>query len=253
MSNAVVARELRRVLRRQNSAIHGRQLRAAGLTRPATRARVVRGALVAVFQDVYVAGDPELLPLARESAALLSLGPASLLSHRSAAAVWGFAVKARDSIDVTVVNSHPRAREGVVIHRVKALAPADITTNSNLRITSPARTMIDFLPRPHRRSLKTPSAKPAPSASSPTPSSTKRSSATAGEPSGRRAHQTPPARRPRHDLHPLQSGAAPQTAPESRRPAGTPSQRPAARLHGRLPLGRAPPDPRGRGLWHSRP
>ena len=105
---------------------------------------MVRGALVAVFQDVYVAGEPELLPLARESAALLSLGPASLLSHRSAAAVWGFAVKARDSIDVTVVNSHPRAREGVVIHRVKALAPADITTNSNLRITSPARTMIDF-------------------------------------------------------------------------------------------------------------
>jgi very-short-patch-repair endonuclease len=143
VSNVVVARQVRRVLRRQNSAIHGRQLRAAGLTRSAIRARVARGALVAVFREVYVAGDLELLPLARESAALLSLGPASLLSHRSAAAVWGFAAKG-SSIDVTVIDSHPRPRAGIAIHRVKTLHPGDTATEANLRITSPARTMIDF-------------------------------------------------------------------------------------------------------------
>ncbi len=135
---------VRRLLRCQNCAIHGQQLRKLGLTRDAIRARVARGSLVRAFQDVYIAGDPEMLPLARESASLLSLGPASFLSHRSAAAVWGFATPNAKTIDVTVVDSHPRSRPGVRIHRVATLQSADTDTKSNLRLTSPARAMIEF-------------------------------------------------------------------------------------------------------------
>jgi hypothetical protein len=51
--------------------------------------------VVRQFKGVYIVGDPELMPLARPSAALLSLGPTAVLSHRSAAAVWALAEPTR--------------------------------------------------------------------------------------------------------------------------------------------------------------
>ncbi len=140
----VVGREVRRLLRVQNCAIHGEQLRAAGVTREAIRARVRRGSLIRAFQDVYIAGDPELLPFAREAAALLSLGPASLLSHRTAAAIWGLAAPDRQTIEVTVIDRNPRPRQHVRLHHVTVLDPRDTATKSNLRLSAPARAMVEF-------------------------------------------------------------------------------------------------------------
>jgi very-short-patch-repair endonuclease len=139
-----LARRIARIQRAQNGAIGGKQLRAAGLTRDAIRARVARGRLVRVFRDVYAAGDPQVMPLVRPAAALIALGPDSFLSHRSAAAVWGLADADPAVIDVTVVGGKPRARDGLRIHRVKDLHQVDITTRCNLRLTSLARTVIDF-------------------------------------------------------------------------------------------------------------
>jgi very-short-patch-repair endonuclease len=140
--DAHIEQRITRVLRSQNAAITYKQLIAAGLTWAAVRARVNRRALVAVFYRVYVAGDPVMLPLARETAALLSVGDA-VLSHRSAAAVWGIAPADSSTIHVTVAGN-PRPRAGVTLHRVSILHPTDIRTRANLRITSPARTLIDF-------------------------------------------------------------------------------------------------------------
>jgi very-short-patch-repair endonuclease len=135
----------RRVMRRsraQNGAIKLEQLLAAGLTRSAVRARVGRGRLVQLFHGVYALGDPELMPLVWQSAALLSLGDNAVLSHRSAAAVWGLAEPDPQVIDVTVIGGRPHARDGVRLHYAKSLT--DTTTHSNLRLTTPARTLIDF-------------------------------------------------------------------------------------------------------------
>jgi hypothetical protein len=64
-----LGRRIARLQRAQNGAIGGEQLRAAGLTRDAIRARIARGRLVRIFRDVYAAGDPELMPLVRPAAA----------------------------------------------------------------------------------------------------------------------------------------------------------------------------------------
>jgi very-short-patch-repair endonuclease len=130
--------------RAQNGAISADQLRAAGLTREAIRARVQRGRLVRLFPRAYAAGDPQLMPLVRPAAALLSLGARSLLSHRSAAAIWGLAEASPDIIDVTVVGGNPKPRPGIRLHRVKHLHAGDARIHSNLRLTSPARTLVDF-------------------------------------------------------------------------------------------------------------
>jgi very-short-patch-repair endonuclease len=138
----VLAREVTRVSRRHNGAISTEELLRAGLTADGIRARVRRGRLVWQFHGVYTVGDPRLMPLARPSAALLSLGECAVLSHRSAAAVWGLAEPDPQVIDVALVGANRRGRQGVRLHRVKTLT--DITTHSNLRITTPARTLIDF-------------------------------------------------------------------------------------------------------------
>jgi very-short-patch-repair endonuclease len=117
------SRRIARTQRAQNGAIHGEQLRAAGFTRDAIRARVAHGRLVRIFRDVYAAGDPELMPLVRPAGALLALGAGSFLSHRSAAAVWGLAEADPAVIDVTVAGRKPRPRQGVRLHRVKQLHP----------------------------------------------------------------------------------------------------------------------------------
>ncbi|HEY2161856.1 MAG TPA: DUF559 domain-containing protein [Solirubrobacteraceae bacterium] len=130
--------------RGQNGAIDGEQLRAAGLTRSAIRARVGRGRLVRVFRDVYVLGDPELMPLALPTAALLSIGEDAVLSHRSAAAVWRLADPDPGTIDVTLAARKPRPRQGVRVHRVTRLNRADVTTRADVAVTSLARTAIDF-------------------------------------------------------------------------------------------------------------
>jgi very-short-patch-repair endonuclease len=84
------------------------------------------------------------MPLVWPAAVLLSLGPNSYLSHRSAAAVWGLAAADNSTIDVTVVGVNRRARSTVRLHRIKHLHPTDASTHSNLRVTSPARALIDF-------------------------------------------------------------------------------------------------------------
>ncbi len=139
-----VASGIVRLSRRQNGAITIDQLRAAGLTRDAIRARVARGRLVPLFRGVYALGDPALLPLVGATGAVLSLGPTALLSHRSAAALLGLAVADEQTVDVTVVGCNRRARPGIRIHRVRALDPRDVTRREKLALTSAPRTLVDF-------------------------------------------------------------------------------------------------------------
>ena len=138
------AQDIVRLSRAQNAALTLEQLRTAGLARGAIRSRVRRGRLIPAFRGTYLTADPELVPLAMPTAAVLSCAPDAVLSHRSAAAVWGLAPTDPDMIDVTVVGRNPGWRPGVRIHRVKRLHTADMTTHKNVPITSPARTVIDF-------------------------------------------------------------------------------------------------------------
>ena len=133
-----------RISRAQHAQIHLHQLRALGLTRHAIRKRVERGRLVPTLYNVFCVCDPALIALALPAAALLSIGVDAVLSHRSAAAVWGVAQPDPDNVDVTVPGRSPRSRPGVRLHRVARLAAADQTTRDGLRVTGLARTLIDF-------------------------------------------------------------------------------------------------------------
>ncbi len=124
-----------------------RQLVAAGLSKDAICTRCKRGSLHRVHHGVYSFGTAVLPPGAPELAAVLACGPGSVVSHRSAASLWGLAASSGDATEVTVVGRSPRIREGLRIHRAQGLNSADRRLRNGIPITSPARTLIDFASR----------------------------------------------------------------------------------------------------------
>lgn len=78
-------------------------------------------------------------------AAVLACGPDSALSHRSAAALWGFGKEHRDYIDVSVRRASKPRYPGVRSHQRPSLPAEDITTRRNIPLTQPVRTFVDLV------------------------------------------------------------------------------------------------------------
>jgi very-short-patch-repair endonuclease len=75
-------------------------------------------------------------------AAVLFCGPGAVLSHRSAAALWGIRPSSSRAIEVTVP-SKTRSRSGV--HRHYAALPADeVTEHDGIPVTTVPRTIFDL-------------------------------------------------------------------------------------------------------------
>jgi very-short-patch-repair endonuclease len=121
------------------------QLLEAGLTRSAIRSRVDRGFLQRRHRGVYAVGDPDISPLGAAVGALLAVGGDGVLSHRTAAVIWSIAAESdADPIHVTVARRRIGPFDGVRIHRVQHLDPREAAFSHGLRVTSPARTLVDF-------------------------------------------------------------------------------------------------------------
>lgn len=85
-------------------------------------------------------------------AAVLASGPGAVLSHRSAAALWGL-TKPGALIDVSALADR-RDRAGVKAHRPTQLPYTDLTTRHRIPVTRPPRTLIDLAEVTSRRPLE---------------------------------------------------------------------------------------------------
>src|ERR671931_1270473 len=127
------------------------QLAAAGLWRNGVAHRVKTGRLTPLHRGVYQVG-PIAAPRGREMAAVLATG--GVLSHHSAAAVWGF--RPRHEGDVHITTTKPaRSRPGIRVHRSASLKAA---VHRGLPLTTAARTLRDLRPllptRDYERALE---------------------------------------------------------------------------------------------------
>ncbi len=77
-------------------------------------------------------------------AAVLACGPGALLSHRSAAVVWGLREDRRRSTDVTAPNRRGRIPNGIDAHRDGSLTAADRTVIDGIPCTTIPRTLLDL-------------------------------------------------------------------------------------------------------------
>jgi very-short-patch-repair endonuclease len=135
-------REVARLAATQYGVVSRAQLTRAGLGRGAIAHRIAAGRLHRVHRGVYLVGHPVAPPLAPEMAAVLACGPAAVLSHRSAAAIWGVGPADERGIDVTVPRAGARHRPGIRVHRGR-LTPAETRRRRGLPVTSPVRTLLD--------------------------------------------------------------------------------------------------------------
>ncbi len=78
-------------------------------------------------------------------AAILSCGPApgALLSHRSAAWLWGLTSRFTRPVEVTTPTRR-QSRVDIRIHSAPALQPEDVASTEGIPTTSVARTLLDF-------------------------------------------------------------------------------------------------------------
>lgn len=129
----------------QHGVASWRQLRELGFSVAWIERRVSEGRLRAVHQGVYAVGHSRLTDRSRRWSAVLAYGPGTLLSHRSAVAVWGLQRPRPGAIHVTALGGRQgvERRSGVWIHRCK-LAAEDRAAKEGLPVTTVARTLFDL-------------------------------------------------------------------------------------------------------------
>jgi len=123
---------------RQHGVVTTAQLLDAGVGRRSIARRVEAGWLVPLHRGVFQVG-PVPSEYAREMAAVLACGAGALLSHQSAAAVWGIA--RRDAVVHVTAPTRRRSRPGLRVHRSLSL---DAAVRDGLPLTTPARTLRDL-------------------------------------------------------------------------------------------------------------
>lgn len=136
MDRAIAARA-----RAQYGVITREQLVALGLSPDAIDRRVALGRLHVLHRGVYAVGHTVLGRGGRWTAAVLACGPGAALSHASAAALWALQRGEPATIDVTARRTG-RRRPGIRIHRPRR--PAETTIHDRIRVTTPARTILDM-------------------------------------------------------------------------------------------------------------
>jgi very-short-patch-repair endonuclease/predicted transcriptional regulator of viral defense system len=129
---------------RQLGLITTPQLHAAGVRRGSVEWRLATGTLHPRHRGVYLVGHAVPVPGANELAAVLACGERTFVSHRSAVALWGVIKAPPGGVEVTVVARGCRSRDGLLVHRVPELAPADRAERRGIPVTSAARALIDY-------------------------------------------------------------------------------------------------------------
>ncbi len=127
---------------RQHGVVARRQLLGLGMTGRMVERRLRCGRLHPLHRGVYAVGHLAVTARGRWLAAVLAAGAGAVLSHRSAAALWGVRATAAALIDVTVPHGRA-ARAGLRRHEIP-LADDERTLCDGIPVTSPARTLFDL-------------------------------------------------------------------------------------------------------------
>lgn len=144
---------LARLAARQYGVVSVGQLRALGFDRYAVRRRVESGRLHRLHRGVYAVGHTIVLPRGRWLAAVLACGDGAVLSHRSAADLWGIRPTATPKIDVTVSHtSGVRSNGRIVVHRSRRHVEA--LKLDGIRVTTAGQTLLDLATALPRRQLE---------------------------------------------------------------------------------------------------
>jgi very-short-patch-repair endonuclease len=127
------------------------ELEAIGLSGRAVRHRLATGRLRRLHRGVYAIGSPT--DEARWSAAVLVGGEGALLSHRSAAALWGLCDDDRTTVHVTLPKRATRVRPSVELHSGATFTDRDRAVERGIPCTAVPRTLLGLASQVDARRL----------------------------------------------------------------------------------------------------
>lgn len=136
----------------QHGVFARRQLLARGVGPKVIERCLLDRRIEAVYRGVYAFSRELLGREGRWMAAVLAAGPGAVLSHASAAALWGVLRPAAGPIHVTCPRKL-RSRPSLFPHCLP-FSPDEITVHEDIPITTPSRTLFDIAHdvRPHQLS-----------------------------------------------------------------------------------------------------
>lgn len=137
-------REVGALATRQYGVVARRQLLELGFSSRQIETRLAAGWLLPLRRDVYAVGHLRVSRRGRWIAAVLACGPRAVLSHESAACLWGLQGD-RPLVDVNANcgRQGELRREGVRLHRCK-LRREECAEEDRIWVTSVARTLFDL-------------------------------------------------------------------------------------------------------------
>lgn len=146
----LIAAQIARIANRQFGHVTRQQLLDLSVPPRSITRWVQTRRLITVHAGVYAVGHAQHSAIALAMAAVLACGDQAVLSHDSAAALWG--VRKWPSLP-EVTAPHHRRRKGIRGHRTATLTRKDVRRHRNLRVTSPSRTILDIQTRLTDRQL----------------------------------------------------------------------------------------------------
>lgn len=142
---------VQRLAARQGGHITREQLKACGVPARTVTRWVADRKLIRVHRGVYAVGHLQSNPINAAHAALLAGGPRSALAGECALVLWG--VRQTWPVPLEIVTAGVGRPSGLIVHRSRTLLMRDIRTVQGLRVTSPARTLLDTAERLRPRQL----------------------------------------------------------------------------------------------------
>lgn len=149
----VINRLIASIAFRQHGNITRWQLLDLGLSSSGITHRVKIGLLHPVFRGVYAVGSPPQTPVQRAAASVLASGLHGALAGGSAMSAWGFWRRWEEPFEVALLEGDRRT-PGIRLHRPRNLTRRDVRIQLGIRVTSPARTMLDIAARRTDRQYK---------------------------------------------------------------------------------------------------
>lgn len=129
---------------RQHGVISHAQLLKLGMGAAAIQHRLGNGRLHSLMRGIYAVGRPDVGAQGRWMAAVLACGSRALLSHRSAAALWGIRRARGEEIEVVVPTELRRRRPGIRVHRRRDHEAPGRCFVADIPVTHPVATLVDL-------------------------------------------------------------------------------------------------------------
>jgi Transcriptional regulator, AbiEi antitoxin len=129
---------------RQYGVVSAAQLVGLGYSRTEIARSVAAGRLHQIHRHAYAVGHRALSRHGKCLAAALACGDGALLSHRSAAWLWGITARWEPSVEVTAASPRHARATGIRVHSAEALVAEDRDSVDEIPTTAVPRTLLDF-------------------------------------------------------------------------------------------------------------